>query len=401
MCVVHDLELYTHTNLYFMTREDFIALYEKCNTGNCTPEEYKLLEDYLDEFELKDLPWTIKMGDKEQVRQQIAERLNESITVTHLNSNRWKWWLSAAAVLLFTSISVFFFKSSNKSIDSSKIANRKKTNQIAPGGNKAYLTMANGAQIILNDVKNGDIALQAGIKVSKTKDGMLVYHINKSDKQAAGSSATEWNTITTPRGGQYEVELQDGSKVWLNAASSLRFPIAFTGNSRNVELTGEAYFEVSKNKLKPFFVQANGTSVQVLGTHFNVSAYSDNDEVTTTLLEGSVRLQKGSQAALLIPGQQGVIAQNSSTIVISKADLEETMAWKNGNFVFHDENITSVMKQISRWYDVDVEYTGNIKNKEFGGTVSKFKNITEMLDIMELTGEFHYKMEGRRVIIMK
>jgi ferric-dicitrate binding protein FerR (iron transport regulator) len=230
---------------------------------------------------------------------------------------------------------------------------------------------------------------------------MLVYHFGKTDEKQTNSSADVINTITTPRGGQYQVILSDGTKVWLNSATSLRFPVAFTGNSRNVELNGEAYFEVTKNAEKPFTVQANGTTTQVLGTHFNVNAYNDNAEVTTTLLEGSVRLQKGRTNAMLVPGEQGTILNNGISIAIKTADIEEVMAWKKGYFIFHDENIINIMKQVSRWYDVDVEYENGVKDKEFGGTVSRYKDITELLNNMELTQAIHYKLEGRRLYIMR
>lgn len=230
---------------------------------------------------------------------------------------------------------------------------------------------------------------------------MLVYHFTNSNNNTTATTTPEFNTITTPRGGQYQVVLEDGTRVWLNAASSIRFPQAFIGVTREVELTGEAYFEVAKNKAKPFIVQANGTKVQVFGTHFNINAYGDNSNVTTTLLEGSVRMSSGSSAVMLAPGQQGD-AVNGATIKVSPADIQQTMAWKNGLFIFHDLNITEVMKQVGRWYDVDVEYRDDeVKKNEFGGTISKYKNITELLDVMVLTRSIHYKIEGRRVIIMK
>jgi ferric-dicitrate binding protein FerR (iron transport regulator) len=218
-----------------------------------------------------------------------------------------------------------------------------------------------------------------------------------------GSAAVpEINTITTPRGGQYQVILEDGTKVQLNAASSIKFPEFFNGANREIELDGEAYFEVAKDKAHPFIVKANGTQVQVFGTHFNINAYSDNPDITTTLLEGSVKMSKGTAAVMLLPGQQGIVNQNGSSIKVSQADIEANMAWINGFFIFHDQNIINIMRQVSRWYDVDIQYQdAEVQENEFGGTISKYKDIKELLDNIKLTGSIHYKIEGRRVIIMK
>ena len=274
-------------------------------------------------------------------------------------------------------------------------------NDIAPGGNKAVLTLANGTRVILDDAKNGSITQNASVKVNKTGNGILVYHFNKTVSGNDVLASSEMNTITTPRGGQYQIELEDGTRIWLNAASSIKFPQAFTGKTRQVELSGEAYFEVAKNKTKPFIVKANGTQIQVFGTHFNINAYTDNSSIATTLLEGSVSMTYAATTIMLKPGQQGVTNQNGLPLKANFVDTEEIMAWKNGLFIFHDQTIANIMKQVSRWYDVDIEYKDGVQNKEFGGTISKYKNITELLNNLQLTQTIHYKLEGRRVIIMK
>jgi transmembrane sensor len=382
-----------------ITKDEFLTLYEKCNNGQCTATEKALLDAYRDEMELLDDGWDDNAAHKEKVRTRIWQHLSDSRKVVKIaphKANKYKWIQIAAVLLIALFAGLFFLK--KKKPDRQDIAVSKiKQKDILPGGNNAYLTLADGSRIILNDTKNGDLVTKPGIKVSKTGNGMLVYHFSKTTKDAA----PEFNTITTPRGGQYQVILEDGTKVWLNAASSIRFPQAFTGKQREVEVNGEAYFEVAKNKAMPFIVQAHGTQVKVLGTHFNVNAYGDNDHVTTTLFEGSVRMTSGNAAVMLVPGQQGVAGKNAASIQVSNADTEEIMAWKNGFFVFHDASIEDIMKQVSRWYDVDVEYRGDVQNNEFGGTISKYKNITELLNIMELTRSIHYKLEGRRVIIMK
>jgi ferric-dicitrate binding protein FerR (iron transport regulator) len=366
--------------------------------------EKELLDTYSDEMKLQGDGWTDDLADEQDVRNRIWQKLNDSRNVVEITprKNTNYRWLAAAAVLLIALFAGLFFIKVEKTKQQTVTGIAKiKQQQIVPGSNKAYLTLANGTNIILDDARNGEIAAKTGVKVSKTANGVLVYHFTKTGPEAVASAVPEFNTITTPRGGQYKVELVDGTKVWLNAASSIRFPQAFTGADRQVELTGEAYFEVAKNKEKPFIVKANGTQVQVLGTHFNVNAYNDNNNITTTLLEGSVRMSNANSAVMLVPGQQGSAAGNGSAIKVSKADTEENLAWINGFFVFHDESIVNVMKQVSRWYDVDVEYRDNVQQNEFGGTISRYKNINELLNNMQLTRTIHYKIEGRRVIIMK
>jgi ferric-dicitrate binding protein FerR (iron transport regulator) len=385
-----------------ITKEEFLTLYEKFNNGQCTPAEKELLDTYVDEMKLLEGGWGNDLIKEEDVHARIWQRLSKSrrvVPIAPQKGNKYLW-LKVAAVLLLSFLIGLLFINNEKPKPQPTVA-KTKQKVILPGGNKAYLTMADGSRIILNDAKNGDLVTKPGLKVSKTSNGMLVYHINKTNGNTTVNAKPEYNTITTPRGGQYQVILDDGTKVWLNAASSLRFPQAFTGKQREVELTGEAYFEVAKNKAKPFMVQTNGTQVQVLGTHFNVNAYGDNNGVTTTLLEGSVRMASGKSTVMLTPGQQGITGKNGAPILVSNADMEETMAWKNGLFVFHDASIVNIMKQVSRWYDVDVEYLDDVQYNEFGGVISKYKSITELLNIMELTRSIHYKIEGRRVIIMK
>lgn len=387
-----------------ITKNEFLALYQKYINGQCSPIEKELLDSYSDEMKLQGDDWTDDLVDEQDVRNRIWQKLNDSrkvVEITPRKKANYRWMAAAAVLLIALFAGLFFIKGEKPKQQAVTGLAKNKQQQIVPGSNKAYLTLANGANIILDDAKNGEIAAKTGIKVSKTANGVLVYHFTKTSPEAVASAAPEFNTITTPRGGQYKVELVDGTKVWLNAASSLRFPQAFTGTDRQVELTGEAYFEVAKNKEKPFIVKANGTQVQVLGTHFNVNAYSDNNNITTTLLEGSVRMSNASSAVMLVPGQQGSAGENGSAIKVSKADTEENMAWINGFFVFHDESIVNVMKQVSRWYDVDIEYRDNVQQNEFGGTISRYKNINELLNNMQLTRTIHYKIEGRRVIIMK
>ncbi|MDB5154547.1 MAG: hypothetical protein JWR54_3298 [Mucilaginibacter sp.] len=380
-----------------MNRERIYILISKYRDNTASEAEKEELLKWYREKSYQDAEFP---ESEDAVGDFMLSRLNREIKST---SGRMAYikWAAAASVLLILSVSwLFISKFSGGSNKSGVILVQK--NDIPPGRNKAILTLADGSKILLTDAGNGKIASQNGIQITKSADGQLIYTI-----KAAGSSdvaqPTAFNTIETPKGGQYQVVLPDGSKVWLNAFSSLKFPVNFNSEKeRRVELTGEAYFEVAKNKAKPFIVLANVTKVQVFGTHFNINAYTDNNNVTTTLLEGSVRMDNGSSEVMLLPGQQGAALKSGAAIKVSLADIQQTMAWKNGFFIFHDLNIVEVMKQVSRWYDVDIEYQNeDVKNNEFGGTISRYKSITELLDIMQLTRSVHFKIEGRRVIIMK
>jgi transmembrane sensor len=388
-----------------MKKEDYILLYEKYVSGQCTAEEKELLELYRDDFEWIDAPWDAKLGDQQEIRNKIYNRLETSIgeKPIPLYSTRKRWpWMAAAAILLGTlAIGLIWRQGASKlQLADAKKHNINYKNDIPPGGNKAVLTLANGVKVILNKAQNGTILKQGQTAVDKTKDGQLVY-VSPATGNNALNTAITYNTVTTPNGGQYEVVLADGTKVWLNAASSLKFPTAFTGNERNVELTGEGYFEVAKNKEKPFKVKINNAVIEVLGTHFNIMGYANEPVIKTTLLEGSVKMKRNGEQVLLVPGQQALAFNDNNVLKVQQADIEETMAWKNGQFIFHNENIQDIMRKVARWYDVDIQYQGNVKDKAFGGSVSRFSNISELLKNLELTETIHFKIEGRSVIVME
>jgi len=388
-----------------MDQQDYIKLYEKFLSGKCTPEEKRLLDNYFDEFDLLDIPWNKEIGDQQEVEDKIFNNIRQKVDSPYvLRRSKLKWIAVAASVLLFTFGSLYFLNHRDKklTVATNKPINLK--NDILPGGNKAILTLANGKQIVLTDAHNGTLALQHNTEIKKTADGKIVYTINSPGPSVNQNSGIQYNTITTPRGGQYTVVLPDGSKVSLNAASSLTYPAAFTGDERKVELTGEAYFEVTHNPVKPFKVSSNGQTVEVLGTHFNINAYSDERTVKTTLLEGAVKISKGSRIAVLKPGQQTQISNNELNPEIninSNADIEEAVAWKNGLFMFDGDNIQHIMRMVSRWYDVDVQYNGAIQDDAFGGSVPRLENVSEVLKTLQLTGKVHFKIEGRKIIVSK
>ncbi|QEM07176.1 FecR family protein [Mucilaginibacter rubeus] len=299
----------------------------------------------------------------------------------------------AAAILLFLTVGIYIRKVSDKQ---QMAKNGASFNKISPGGNKAMLTLANGSKIILETAKKGLLANQRNSTVDKTADGKLVY--NASNKQVNNQEpSSEYNTISTPNGGQYQVVLPDGTHVWLNAASSLKFPVAFAGKERNVELSGEAYFEVAKNKTMPFRVTVNHSVVEVLGTHFNIMGYTDEKSTNTTLLEGSVKVISGKDQKLIAPGEQ---ARVNESIQVSKVNAAQAIEWKNGNFNFAHENIETIMRKVARWYNVSIQYQGPATHEGFVGTVPRSENITEVLNALELTGLVHFKIVERRVIVM-
>jgi transmembrane sensor len=304
----------------------------------------------------------------------------------------------AAVLILLSGTFLYFFLRDNQPKIASVAKKSPAAKRVQPGGNKAILTLANGSNIVLGGAANGVLARQANIAIRKSSAGTIVY--DASNPRDA-NPATLYNTISTPRGGQYNITLSDGTRVWLNAASSLKFPAAFPGNERIVELSGEAYFEVAKLNSPlisgnggriPFKVITAGQTIEVLGTHFNVNAYDDEASVKTTLLEGSVKVVHAATNAsrILVPGQQ---AKVNSGIRISDVDPEQAVAWKNGYFNFSHENIRSIMRQVSRWYDIDIQYEGSITTEGFVGTISRFKDVAEVLEMLQLTGSVRFKTE--------
>lgn len=296
----------------------------------------------------------------------------------------------AAAAILLLVAGIFFFQIQH--LNTAMHSQQAQQVRISPGGKKAILTLGDGSAITLDSSKTS-LGILQDEQITYTA-GSIAY------QQESSQTQLEYNTIRTPKGGEYQVTLQDGTKVWLNAASSIRYPVVFNGNERRVYVSGEAYFEVAKNKEKPFIVTAKHTEVKVLGTHFNVSAYEEDQQVSTTLVEGAVKVSSGEYFALLRPDQQAIVPQGSRQITVSNVHAEEALAWKNGIFLYNNENIREVMKVIARWYDIEVIYQGDLSNKTFGGTISRFEDFEKLLKTLELTGAIHFKIEGRRVTVM-
>ncbi|KRT16588.1 hypothetical protein ASU31_07145 [Pedobacter ginsenosidimutans] len=270
---------------------------------------------------------------------------------------------------------------------------------VAPGKNKAILTLADGKKISLSDAMNGDVAKEAGFSITKTADGQLVYNVAGSES----TNDTRLNTISTPNGGEWQIQLPDGSTVWLNAASSIQYSLNIgAAKQRVVKLDGEAYFEVAKNATHPFIVETDKQSVEVLGTHFNINSYKDELVTKTTLLEGSVRVSHKStnESEILKPGEQSLVS--ISGIDIKEVNVDESIAWKNGYFMFDNERQESILRKVARWYNVEVEYAdADAKNVMYYGTVSRFEKISKVLTKLEQTGQVRFDIKANKIIVYK
>lgn len=376
-----------------MNRELINTLIEKYRDGSATEAEKQTLMNWYHKVAEEEAFFP---GDERDVESEMLRRLHEDIKPVR-GRNNFRLWAAAASILLVLSVGILLLRSQlNRSGEQSvpELADE----AISPGGNKAFLTLANGTKISLRDVRAGEVATQAGIQIKKTGEGQIVYVIN--DRKQTAAEAIEYNTVETPRGGQYKLLLPDGTLIWLNALSSVRFPVSFSSlNERRVELKGEAYFDVATDKMHPFKVVARGQEIEVLGTSFNISSFPDERIGKTTLVNGALRVSAGKSSVLLKPGQQ---AQVSGSIQVKNIDPAEVIAWKNGYFRFDDEPLEEIMSQISRWYDVDVTFTSDdLKSEQFAAAAKRSTGIAELLRVMEQTGNVKFDIEGAHITVRK
>lgn len=352
-----------------------------------------------------------------EMNDAIAEQIYEQIITTNKRlsitaedrSIRWHrshWW-AAAAVLCIMALGGYLLttREQHRPVAGKQNITAPLENDVAPGHAGAILTLSDGTQLVLDSMPNGVLASQGSINI--VKEGSSLSY----GGHLTSAAETLYNTMTTPRGRQFQLVLPDGSEVWLNAASSIRFPTSFSDNGRTVEISGEAYFEVkplwSKSRKRvPFTVVINSTpgvkrEVQVLGTHFNINAYTNESAVKTTLIEGSVKVMDGSRSATISPGEQAVMANNAGQklSVTRDADLGEAMAWKNGFFSFGNATIETIMRQVERWYDVQVEYSNGVPPGHYAGEVPMNVNASEMLKVLRVGG-IHFRIEGKKIIIL-
>lgn len=383
-----------------MNREELIDLADRILKKEASEADINLYNAWYNSFqESGDLPVANEEEKKSILYARVALSMDEEIPVRKLNTSvgsagKTLWAVAAAAVAAIV-IGGYFFIAPINSEKSKQQELALIAKSIKPGRNTAKLTLANGQSIDLSEAKTGVVIDVAGLKYN---DETTIASTQANDLKKGGLM-----TIATPRGGTYQVILSDGSKVWLNAASSIRFPASFTGQQhRTVTLVGEAYFEIAKNKNQKFVVNSKNQEVEVLGTHFNINSYFDEGNVKTTLLEGSVRVSSTRaevKDVRLIPGQQSTVSA-ASKIDVDEVDVNDVVAWKEGKFVFVHENVLSIMNKIARWYDVEVVYEGDVRSKALGGSVSRFKNVSEVLEMLSATKAVQFRIEGRKVIVM-
>lgn len=375
-------------------------LLSKYHSGEATNEEKALVES-----------WYLQYGTapSDLTPEQLQEEHDLGLKMLHAQLPQqkrlsiWPRVAAAAAVICCVATGIYYLSPERQSpIPPVAQTTPEATADIPPGGSKAILTLASGKKISLTDAGIGQLAKEQGLSIHKKADGELVYTVEDNSTATAA-----YNTITTPTGGQYQVTLPDGSRVWLNAASSLRYPVRFAQQARTVELTGEAYFEVTsqpadKGNKRPFIVQTGEQKVEVLGTHFNISGYTEDAYIKTTLLEGAVKVSGGPQTGVLLkPGQMAVNNRLKGTISVNAADINDVMAWKKGYFIFNNENIRDIMIKLARWYDIEVAYEGDMTGVAFQGNYLRTRNLVNLLKTIEQTNSIRFKIEGRRVTVIR
>lgn len=377
-----------------MNKTEILALLKKYKEGTLSSEDKDKLDAWylhkasntnlqLNEYELQDSYDVLKSKLPLKPKTKVI--------------SLWPRVAVAASIVLLLGTGIFYFTKPQE--QTNQIVEKAK--EIAPGGTRGILTLSNGKQIVLGEISAKDTIAKEGQKdevtIKMNANGVITYIINP-DAATPKNTANSFNTLSTPTGGQYNIVLADGTKVFLNTVSSIKYPTQFNEDKRVVELEGEAYFEVAKDKNKPFIVKSGNQSIEVLGTHFNVHAY-DNESVTkTTLLEGSVAVSYKNQKSILKPGQQSNVSENFNKIKIREVDTEATIAWKNGRFKFDNADLKSVMKQLERWYGIKVEYRGDVSDVRFNGGTFMNKNLSEVLKVLELSN-IKFKVEGKTIIV--
>jgi transmembrane sensor len=351
-------------------------LFEKLTSREYISSQLEELYQYDEARGWETIKKIFQLNEKQDNRSGIIKMLN--------------WQRATAAAVVFILLLGSYFLFFNKENRKNDFVKKETVNDVkAPETSKAILNLFSGQRVLLDSINKGQVAMQGDVNIIKTADGEIVY--------SGYSDVIQFNTLINPRGSKVQtIILSDGTKVWLNSESSIRFPVAFQGRERKVEITGEAYFEVTKDEKKRFIVSSNGITTEVLGTHFNVNTYTDESSAKVTLLEGSVRVAKSSATGLLKPGQQAQI--NEGIKITDNVDMDLVMAWKNGFFHFGKTSIQDLMKQISRWYDVEIVYGGQVPARQFGGEISREANLSQVVKILNEI-KVKCRIEGKRMII--
>lgn len=370
----------------------------------CTPQEATELMNYLQQSESnRMLLQEIRVQFDEQVLQNELPVPGTGITTPVIRGRekhfpiRFRFPAVAAALILLCTGTYLFFRYRNNTQKTTGTEQQALVkHDLGPGANKAILVLAGGEQVQLGNTNTDTLTPQGGVTIIN-KSGQLLYH-----KNTAAPAPIVYNTITVPCGGQYQLILADGSKVWLNAASSIRYPTAFSGRERKVAITGEVYFEVARNEAMPFKVEVAGKAeIEVLGTHFNINAYADEPSLNTTLLEGRVKITENltRNTCVINPGEQASLSAAGKININRNINIDEVMAWKNGRFYFDNTGLTSILHQLERWYDATVVYRDAVPDGHYSGNIERNVNLTDVLKMLELTGNLRFTVEGKKLIV--
>lgn len=392
-----------------ITREQLELLVERKLMGTITPEEQGLLNQWLNQEPQEKMIWNLSDSSEAALRERLLKRIKEdagilniSFPAKRISVLRHYRWAAAAALFLLFAGGLGYFLNVEKKVAHVAITNKVKTIQdIAPGHSGAILTLSNGSKIILDSAGTGKIAMQGNSLLIK-KNGQLFYKTNEAKHSKGGSHDEDkisFNSVVTPRGREFKIVLPDGSNVWLNAASTITYPTSFTGEQRKVSITGEVYFEIAKDRKHPFIVSVGNAEITVLGTHFNVMAYTDEKQVNTTLLEGSVKLSLKNQQVVITPGQEASFSIQSDQIRVEKADTKQAIAWVDGKLSLDNLGVEAIMRKISRWYDVDVEFKGSIPQDHYWGIIKRNVSLSDMLQVMRANG-INANFKNNKVIVI-
>jgi transmembrane sensor len=391
-----------------MDQQEVKDLLEKYNQNSLNPQEKSRLDSwyiYQSEKNTQEIPAT----DLKEVMARLKTTLPLEYAVPIKTYKLWPRIKITAAAIATIVFGVWFYNSVNNHRHPELVSGSPSANDIAPGRQGATLMLANGKSIRLSDAINGKIANEAGVEITKTEDGQLVYNIKTKTLTGTDASVAQHNTLHTAKGETYQVRLPDGTKVWLNAASSISYSPTLTADGhRSIQLDGEAYFEVVKDKANPFIVTTKRQEVRVLGTHFNINAYTDEKEVKTTLLEGRVRvvslydrqaLNPGAKTVILLPDQQSILS-GTGQLQVAQVDVEQAIAWKQGKFRFENANLETVLREMSRWYNVEIVYANGIPERTFTGDIDRNLTAAEALSILQFT-KVNFKIQGQQIIVTK
>lgn len=383
-----------------MDRQTFFSLIDRYNEGTATGAEKALVEEYLrrlDEMGVTELSAEQEKTLKEKMYRQITSEISETGTrVVPLSRRHWLRYAAAGVIILLIGTGTYFLFFSHTPTKAVAINKPSQHNDVNPGSYKARLTLSDGRNIIVDSAALGELTKQ-GNTVVLNKYGQLIYKPEKAPS-ASSEESIVYNTVSTNKGETYSFTLADGSKVWLNSGSSIHFPVAFPGKERRIEITGEVYIKVAHNPQQPFIASANGMEVLALGTEFNINSYPEEGNISTTLINGVVRVSKQGINRLLKPGEQTLLLGDGTMTTPKEINIDEITAWKDGFFHFESADLKTILRQFARWYDIEVVYEGTVTNRKFFGIVKRSNTLKKVLEMLQ-DNNIVYQIEGKKLIV--